>query len=64
MEDDETFFSQNSFALLYVKEYKFNTYRKNRRVSSIISRMVHYPAATVVTFLMLSHVAIPKPERS
>ena len=49
MEDDDTFFSQKSFALKYVKNYKFNTYRKNRRVSLIVSRMVHYPGAILVT---------------
>ena len=48
MEDDDTFFSQNYFALVYVKIYKLNTYRKNRRVSSIVSGMVHYPAAILV----------------
>ena len=48
MEDDDKLFSQKSFALVYVKKYKFNTYRKNGRISSIVSWMVHYPAATLV----------------
>ena len=43
MEDDDKLFSQKSFALVYVKKYKFNTYRKNGRVSSIVSRMVIQP---------------------
>ena len=50
MEDDDKLFSQKSFALVYMKKYKFNTYRKNGRVSSIVSRMVHYPAAILVNY--------------
>ena len=38
-EDDGRISSQNSFALDNVNIYQFNTYRKNRRVSSIVSRM-------------------------
>ena len=38
-------FFLKSFALVYLKIYKFNTYKKFRRGSSIVSRMVHYPAA-------------------
>ena len=64
MEHDDTFFSQKYFALVYVKKYKFNTHRNNRRVSSIVSWMVHYPAAVLVIFLMPSHVSIPKSEQS
>ena len=48
MEDDDTYFSQKCFALVYVKNYKFNTYRKSRRASSFVSPMVHYPAAILV----------------
>ena len=55
MEDDgTTFFSQISFALVYVKIYQFNTYKKFRRVTSIVSWMVHYPAA-ILMFLLRSH---------
>ena len=36
------YFFQNSSALVYVKMYQFNTYKKFRRVSLIVSRMVHY----------------------
>ena len=43
MEDDDKLFSQKSFALVYVKKCKFNTCRKNGRVSSIVSRMVIQP---------------------
>ena len=40
------FFSKN-FCIIICKNYKFNTYRNNRRVSSIVTRMVHYPAANI-----------------
>ena len=48
MEDEDAFFSQKSFALVYVKNYKLNTYIENRRVSSIVYQMVHYSAAILV----------------
>ena len=37
------------FALVYVKNYKFKTYRKNRRVSSIVSRMRLYTGYKIVS---------------
>ena len=52
MEDDDIFFSQKSIALVYVRNYKFNTYRKTRRVSSIVSQMIHYPAALLVIIIL------------
>ena len=48
-DDGITFFFQKSFALVNLKIYQFNTYKKLRRVRSIVSRMVHYPAALLVT---------------
>ena len=47
------FFSIKTFALKYVKSYQFKTYRKNRRVSSIVSRIVHNPEAILVFYLWI-----------
>ena len=33
------------FALVHVKNYQFNTYRKKKSVSSIVFWMVHFPVA-------------------
>ena len=55
--------SQKYFALLYVEKWKFNTYRKNGCVNSIVSRMVHYPAAIRVIFLKPSHISPSKSEK-
>ena len=41
-------FFQKSIVLLCVKITKLNTYRKLRRVNSIVSRTLYYPAAILV----------------
>ena len=45
-------FFRKSFELLYVKKHQFNAYRKFRRVSSIVSRMVYYLAAILLISFM------------
>ena len=49
------FFSK-IFCMVYVKAYQFNTYRKLSRVRSIVSRMVHYPAALLVINIDMSNI--------
>ena len=48
IEGNDRILTQKSFALEYVNIYQFNIYRKNRRVSSTVPRMVNYPAAILV----------------